>query len=170
MENERCTGHEDIDWWDHTVDTKVCETFDTFPVLKESTDKAYWWQWQAYMWLKWEEYKKHTVAKVLVNSPMRQIREKLYYCHNNLDRKYDGKSEYIEEEYEAESHELFLNMVFDQQVEVNSNWVILKLQDDEVIPYGKRVHLVTFERDDEAIAQISERVKLCRDYLTQLWY
>lgn len=170
MDNGRCTGHEDIDWGDHTIDTKVCESFDTFPIFDEEADKNYWWQWQAYMRLKWENHKKHTVAKVLVNSPKRIIEQKLYNAYNNLVKKYEDNMQYIEEEYEQEAKEIFLQHVFDKQITINSNWVLLQLTDEEVIPYEKRIHLVEVERDNEAIARIAKRVEECRLYLSNKWY
>lgn len=172
MENERCTGHEDIDdiLNKETIDTKVCETFDTFPILKEEVDKNYWRQGQAYMRLKWPEYKRHTVAKVLVNSPQWIIEQKLYYCYNNICKKYNDNMKYVDEEYEKEAKQIFLQHVFDKQITINSNGVTLQLTDEEVIPYEKRVNLQTFERDDEAIARIATRVEECRLYLSNLWY
>lgn len=172
MENERCTGHEDIDDKENftTIDTKVCATFDTFPLLKSEIDKLYWRQWQAYMWLKWEEYKKHIVAKVLVNSPARQIKNKLYQAHNRLVYKYAETPEYVDEEFEEESKQIFLQHVFDQQLEVFSNWQTLKLTDDQVVPFKERVRIFEVERDDEAIEQIKKRVEECREYLVGMWY
>lgn len=170
MENEWITGHEDIDGWDHTVDTKVCETFDTFPILKEWVDLSYWRQGQAYMRLKWEKYTKHYVAKVLVNSPAWQVKNKLWICYNNLAKKYENNPEYIDEEYEQEAHEIFLNNVFDQQLSVESNWTALKLSEHEVIPYEKRVNMQCVERDDESIDLIAKRVQECRQYLHNNWY
>lgn len=172
MQNERCTGHEDIDDKENkkTIDTKVCESFDTFPILTDDCDTAYEWQWLWYMWLKWEEYKEHIVAKVLVNSPIRQIKNKLYIAYMNLQKKYDGNEEYITEEYEQEAKEIFLNNVFDKQITVNSDWVLLQLSEDEIIPYEKRVKLFKFSRDEEKIEKIIKRVEECRLYLHQQWY
>lgn len=170
MENERCTGHEDIDAGDHTIDTKVCESFDTFPILTEDLDNMYRWQGQGYMRLKGEQYKKHIVAKVLVNSPVWQIKNKLYIAYINLQKKYDGNEEYVSQEYELEAREIFLNHVFDKQVTVNSDWASLRLSDEEVIPNDKRVKTFAFERDNNAINKIIKRVQECRAYLAQQWY
>ncbi|RTK92500.1 MAG: hypothetical protein EKK61_04275 [Rickettsiales bacterium] len=73
---------------------------------------------------------------------------------------------YIEEEYELEAKEIFLQHVFDKQITINSNGVLLQLTDEEVIPYEKRIHLVEVERDNEAIARIAKRVEECRLYLS----
>jgi hypothetical protein len=46
MDNDICTGHEDID--DNinfeTLDTKVCVSFDTFPIFKDTANDAYYRQ------------------------------------------------------------------------------------------------------------------------------
>lgn len=170
MENEWVTGHEDVDGGDHTIDTKVCETFDTFPILKEEIDNWYWRQWQAYMWLKGEKYTKHHIAKVLVNSPAWQVKNKLRMSYNNIAKKYEENPEFVDEEYEHEAREIFLNNVFDKQLTVESNGTTLTLQDDEVIPDKKRVNIQCIERDDEAIATIAKRVQECRQYLHDNWY
>jgi hypothetical protein len=171
MENERITWHEDIDWWDHIIDTKVCETFDTFPILKEDVSDSYRRQWQWYMMLKWEEYKKHSVAKVLVNSPAWQIKSKLWNIYNETQKKYEDYPDIAEMEYDSLARQLFLWHVFDQQLTIETNWwTVLRLEDHEVIPYEKRVNIQTFHRDDDAIESIKARVELCRKYLHNNWY
>lgn len=170
MDNGYCTGHEDIDWGDHTVDTKVCINFDTFPLFEQDADNAYYWQWQAYMRLKGENYKKHTIAKVLVNTPVWMLEQKLYFLYTNLCRKYNDTMEFVDIEYEERAKSIFLNNVFDQQITINSNGLLLQLSEDQMIPYEKRVHLTTIERNEADIAKIQERVEQCRDYLRKLWY
>lgn len=170
MENDRCTGHEDIDWWDHTIDTKVSNTFDSYPIFEEEADKMYYRQWQAYMRLKWEKYKKHTIAKVLVNTPKRMIEKRLYWIYDELVKKYEENMQFVDLEYAPKAKQLFMQHVFDKQLSINADWTILQLSDEEVIPYEKRVHLTVIERDDKAIDMIKKRVKECRDYLQLLWY
>lgn len=178
MENERCTWHEDIDaiewfpWrkWKWIIDTKVCESFDTFPILDKDFWDWYRWQWLWYMRLKWEEYQRHWIAKVLVNTPARQIKNELFYMYNNLLRKYEDNPEIADMEYDIEAREYFNNHVFDKQLRIESNWSILQLEDSKVIPYEKRINIQFIERDDEAINSIAERVQLCRQYLHQKGY
>lgn len=170
MENERCTGHEDIDGGDHTIDTKVCLSFDQFPLFEEEADKDYYRQGQAYMRLKWPQYKYHIIAKVLVNTPIWLIEQKLYYLYSNLCKKYRDNMDYVEEEYEEKARKIFLQNVFDKQVIIQANGVTLQLTDKEVIPYEKRVHLTVIERNEEDIAKIPEEVDKCRNYLSKLWY
>ena len=172
MENERCTGHEDIDDTENkeTRDTKVCISMDTFPILKQEVDSGYMRQWQWYMRLKWEDYKKHTVAKVLVNTPLRIIKKKLYRMYADLERQYDGNYDLIDKEYAKKSKEYFLNNVYDKQLSIESNGFSLTLSEEEVIPYEKRVHLYTFDRDDDKIQKIIKRVEQIRLYLSQNGY
>ena len=170
MDNGICTGHEDIDGGDHTIDTKVSISFDTFPIFEEDPDKAYYWQWQAYMWLKWPEYTKHTIAKVLVNTPVWLIEQKLYWLYTNLCKKYNDNMQFVDIEYEQKARKIFMQNVFDQQISINSNWSTLQLADNEVIQYTNRVHLTTIQRNEKDISRIEQRVQECRDYLSQLWY
>lgn len=170
MDNWICTGHEDIDGGDHTIDTKVSISFDTFPLFEEEPDKAYYRQWQAYMRLKGAKYKKHTIAKVLVNTPVRMLEQKLYYLYSNLCKKYNDNMEFVDIEYEEKAKQIFLQNVFDRQVTINSNWLTLQLTDDQVIPYEKRIHLTVVERNDEDIEKIPQRVQECRDRLKLMWF
>ena len=188
MDNGICTGHEDIDCWKkrigdddeddsgdfyymwETFDAKVSISFDTFPLFEEDPDKAYYWQGQAYMWLKWEQYKRHTIAKVLVNTPVWMIEQKLYRLYNNLCKKYNDNMEFVEMEYEEKAKKYFLQNVFDQQIKIEANGITLQLTDEEVIPFEKRVNLTVIERNDADIAKITPRVQLCRDRLEQNWF
>ena len=120
------------------------------------------------MRLKGENYKKHTIAKVLVNTPTRMLEQKLYFLYTNLCRKYNDNMEFVDMEYEERAKSIFLNNVFDQQITINSNGLLLQLSENEIIPYEKRVHLTTIERNDEDIARIIERVEQCRAYLKSL--
>ena len=172
MEDEHFTGHEDVDDTDlkETRDTKVCFSYDTFPLIKDIKEKAYERQWQWYMALKWPEYKKHHIAKCAVNTPAHQIQQQLFYIKQRLDRKYNGNEEYIADEYLVEARQYFLQNVFDKQVVVYADWEPLVLSDDEVIPPYDRVRVCTVDRDDEAIQSVRDRVEEIRDYIRQLWY
>ncbi len=172
MENEWATWHEDIDDTERfiTLDTKVCASIDSFPVIKEELDTIYWRQGQGYMWLKGEKYKKHIVAKVLVNTPTWQIESMLHRMHKNLEYKFKWDLKEIDEAYPELAQEHFINHVYDKQVKIEANGLTLELSDDLVLPYNKRVHLFEFDRDDQAIERIKERVAECRVYLAQQWY
>ena len=120
------------------------------------------------MRLKGENYKKHTIAKVLVNTPTWMLEQKLYSLYMNLCRKYNDNMEFVDMEYEERAKSIFLNNVFDQQITINSNGLLLQLSENEIIPYENRVHLTTIERNEEDIAKITERVEQCRAYLKSL--
>jgi len=172
LENDRCTGHEDIDDKENkkTIDTKVSASFDSFPIIKDQLEQAYYRQWQWYMRLKGEEYKKHEVVKVLVNTPARQIKSLLYNCYMQLSKKYEATPEYLEEEYKKKSKQIFLWHVFDKQLKIESNWEYLELKDEEIIPYEKRIHIFEVNRNDEDIEKIIKRVEECRVWLNQNGY
>lgn len=172
MENEWMTWHEDIDDKDNktTIDTKVCETIDTFPIIKEEVSNDYRRQGQGYMCLKGADYKRHWVAKVLVNSPAWMIKSKLRQIYNEISKKYEDMPDIIDQEYESEARQYFLANVFDQQLVVESNGQVLQLTEKEVIPYDKRANIQFFGRDDDAIESIKARVMQCRQYLHNHWY
>lgn len=175
MENERCTGHEDIDDKElfETIDTKVKINIDTFQILDRNVDKKYWRQWQGYLWLKWPEYKKHTVANVLVNTPAWILKSKLFHVQSQIQRKFEdipGWEEFADREIDKVSKNIFLSCVYDQQLTIFNNWDILQLTEDQVIPHEKRIYLQSFERDDKAIERIKKRVIECRKYLISQWY
>lgn len=75
--------------------------------------------------------------------------------------------QFVDMEYEEKAKKIFLQNVFDQQITIEANGITLRLTDEEVIPYEKRVHLTVIERNDDDIAKITPRVQLCRDRLQQ---
>lgn len=166
MENDRATGHEDIDSElavtkhevKHTIDIKTCADFNSFPILNPKQEKAYRWQGQVYMRLKWEDYKQHTVARVLVNTPIWIIRSELYNIASRCMKQYEWNEKLCDKEIDRLSRIYFKNNVYDQNVEVECNGRTLKLTDDLVIPYKDRVWTWTFYRDDKAIDELREKV------------
>lgn len=171
MENDRCTWHEDIDSansphdnkFEFTIDTKTSYTFDSYPLIEYETEKSYRRQGQWYMRLKWEKYTQHTVAKVLVNTPARILKQDLYRLYTRLQRQYEGMDEFIEREYEKKARALFKQCVYDKQIKIDWGGKILQLTDDLVIPYKERVQTHTFYRDDAAIEKIKQRVDFIND-------
>lgn len=152
------------------IDTKVCETIDTFPILNDEMNPDYYRQGQWYMWLEWDDYLEHDIIKVLVNSPGWMVKNKLQQAYNSLYNKYDWNMEYIEEEYAVEARQIFLQHVFDKQLTVMHNGTSIQLTDDEVIPYEKRVNIRTVKRDNEKIAKIPAKVMACRMHLQRNGY
>lgn len=166
LENDYMTGHLDIDDAVNkiVIDTKVCESFDTFPVLETDVDLAYWWQLQGYMAFK--GYSLGKIAKILVNSPEWQIKAKIKNSFYRLSEKYEDYPQIFQEEHEAEVRQIMLNHVFDQAISIDGKTIDVS----EVIPLNKRYKLFEVTRDDEAIARIEPRVMQCREYLKQNGY
>lgn len=175
LENEYMTWHIDThDGKQMTIDTKVCATMDSFPILREELDKAYWRQWQQYMILMseryWRDYNVHQVIKVLVNSPARLIENELWREFNSLSRKYNWDELLFQDIFENKAQKIVLNHVFDKQRRVRSNWLDISLTDEQVIPYEKRISIHEFKKDPEAEEMIIKRVMECREFLSQHWY
>lgn len=170
MQNEWITWHEDIDVQDHTIDVKVCQTFDTFPILDDEVSGSYWRQWQAYMRLKGEWYKQHFVTKVLVNTPERQLTDKLERLYFQLSKKYPNHPDILDAEYSHQARQIFLQNVFDNQLSILANGESFCLKDSEVISYEQRINAQIVYRDNKAIEKIKKRVEECRLYLHQKWY
>lgn len=121
------------------------------------------------MRLKGEDYQQHTVAKVLVNTPLWILRSELYNIGYRVAKQYEGNDEYIDKETDRLSWQYFKNNVYDKQVKVESNGTILQLTDDLVIPYEERVVSHTFYRDEKMIRELKERVEyINNEYLPSL--
>lgn len=177
MENDHATWKEDIDAenffskdYKATVDIKCAVSMDTFSLISDKVDPAYYRQWQVYMWLKWPEYKRHAVAKVLVNTPERMLKWLLIRLYKNLEYKYDWNYQEIAKEYEEQANKLFLNNVFDQQISMNAETLTLKLTDEQVIPIEHRINMQWIERNDEDIEKIIKHVWNIRWYIQQAWF
>lgn len=169
MENEWMTGHEDVDVTDQkkTIDLKTSYCFDTFPILKEDIEEDYYRQWQWYLCLKWEDYMEHEVAKVLVNTPAWQLQTLLYNLYSMLSKKYADNVQYIDEEFTKQAKTIFLQHVFDKQLQIESNWETFQLTDEEVIPRKERIKIYKIDRNNEDIEKIKKRVEECRIWLSQ---
>lgn len=127
------------------IDIKSSWDLYTFFRAKFSpVNKQYWWQLQGYMAL--TGAKSARLAYCLVNTPEQLIfdeKRKLMYRM--------GVATDENKEYQAACDEIDKNMRFDD------------------IPLEDRVHEFIIERDDEAIASIYERVKLCRNYYNEFF-
>lgn len=142
FENEWITGEPDIlpeiePDTDLIIDAKNSFSHDTFPLLETSLPtKAYWWQGQGYLAMTGR--KRYKVAYVLSNTPDHMIvSAALTHCRLN------GVEELKPEVY----YQYKKNMTYND------------------VPDELRVRAFDFYRDDEAIAQIYERVEQCRQYI-----
>ena len=138
--NDFCTGTPDIMLKDFVIDVKNSWDVSTFPYYeKELPNKEYWWQGQGYMWL--TNKKKYKVIYILSDTPPELIeREIKSYQYKN------GIAE-VSEEIVAEFYRQ--NTYSD-------------------LPNDLRYKVFEFERDEEAIKQIKEKVLLCRKYIKEL--
>ena len=166
--NDYLDGHLDVDDSvnKEILDTKVCESFDTFPLFEDDIENAYWWQLQGYMLLKGEDYKIGKIAKILVNSPEWMIKKKIKNSFYSLAERYENDSIAFMQEHESEIKSIMLNHVFDQTIKIDGK----SIDTEDVIPLEKRYKLFTVERDNDAIASIEKRVIQCRKYLESKGY
>lgn len=150
IENEFLTGipdiflGEDILKAEYVYDVKTSWDVETFfDQLDKELNPIYWWQMQGYLAL--TDCEQGEVSYCLVNTPATIMEGEKYA----LLRRFDVISEEDPRFREAEK-ELINNMTFDD------------------IPMERRRLKFVVKRDDEAIARIYNRVKLCRDYLQRL--
>lgn len=138
FENEYMTGTPDVIPipQDIVVDAKNSWDFDTFPLLDdELPEKNYWWQGQGYMELTGRS--EYRVAYTLMNTPEAIIDSEMrkYAYANGLDPDDMDYSEWYDK------------MTYDS------------------LPDILRIKIFAFKKDDKAIIQIKERVKLCREFI-----
>lgn len=135
--NEYATGTPDVKLKKECLDTKCSWDCFTFPLLdKEIPNKDYWWQGQGYMWLTNTEHYK--LCYVLTDTPYHIIeREARKWCFANS---YDELDDDILQEFE-------------QKMTYPNIQNKLKLK------------IFEFNKDEQAIQQIIERVVECRNYI-----
>lgn len=139
FENEYMTGTPDIlpPNEDVVIDAKSSWGWETFPLLEtDIPNKDYYWQLQGYMALTGRKHAR--LAYVLTDTPVHLIeREARQWCYNN------GY-----EELDMEIYETFLRKMTYAD-----------------IPDGIKIKMYDIERSEEAIANIVEAVKKCREYI-----
>lgn len=139
-ENDFMTGECDVVQPDHIIDVKNSWSWETFPLLeKEIPNMDYYWQAQVYMHL-WDK-PKYKLIYVLSDTPLHLIEKDAYWwCKNNG---YD--------ELEMSIYEKF----------------IAKMTYSD-IPNKHKIKVYKFDRNQNDIDKIIERVKLCRNYINEL--
>ena len=140
FENDFLTGTPDIIIPDFVFDVKNPWDFSTFPLLEtEIPNTDYYWQGQGYMWLTGR--KKYKLIYVLSDTPLHLIRkEAYYYC---MDNGYD--------ELDDDVYQDFVNKMTYPDV-----------------PDHLKIKIFEFERNDEDIERIKERVLVCRKIQKQI--
>lgn len=125
-----------------TLDVKSSWSWEMFPYLEESLPgDNYYWQGQGYMVLTGKPI--HQVCYVLQDTPMHLIeREARRYCWDNGYGDLSQNSDILEH--------------FVKQMTYGD------------IPDDMKIKIFSFERNDDEIKMIRERVKMCREFLKKL--
>jgi hypothetical protein len=162
LENEFMTGTCDFDHpeTDTVYDNKSSWEYNTFPMFKkEIPDEKYMMQVQGYMHLIGR--KRAAVVYTLVDCPQSESDERLDLLRSEMKPWHDDN----------ERQKRALNLIFTRK-----NWELAKRRffpnaDDckfIEIPEKDRVKPFYFDYDPAFIADVQERVKLCRKYIQTL--
>lgn len=162
LNNEYITGEPDlftgelISNAEETIDAKTSWSAHTFfRAQKAKLDDKYFWQGMGYVWL--TGAKKHTVAYCLVNGTAQAILDEKRKAAYRFGPDPDAAPEYIEKCKQIEVNHIFDLFSFKEEnpwFEFHSD-----LSDWTYdIPMDKRLFTFTFDRDEEAINMIRQRV------------
>lgn len=142
FENDFLTGTPDLlpPNTDEVIDVKSSWSWTTLPLFEDSCpNKNYWWQLQGYMAL--TSRSKARLSYILSDTPIHLIeREARRYCFDN------GYDELDSDIYDK----FYADMTYND------------------VPSSLKIKTFDFDRDDDAIQQIYERVTQCREYITEL--
>lgn len=138
-ENDYMTGTPDLVYQDIVFDTKCSYDMSTFPLFEDDIDRDYWWQLQAYMELL--NINNSGLVYVLVNTP-----------HHIVDSEIRNKT---------------FGMVDAQNIAVEAERIIAYHNYDN-IGMKYRLKRYDFQRDEQAMEAVKERVMMCRKYINEL--
>jgi hypothetical protein len=124
-------------------DCKAAFTHESMPLLNEKVSKAHWCQLQGYGHL--YGYKRLARAYVLTDMPEDMIEKKAYYA---TKAKYGP--DFLENEYQEQLEKMTRKYTYHD------------------VPLSLRVMISEFDYDPDFIEQVTERVKMIREYLTEL--
>jgi hypothetical protein len=136
LQDDHLTGTPDIIMPQLIVDMKASWDCFTFPLFDTEPDKAYWWQLQGYMAL--TGVRNARLVYVLHDAPVSLIEREAWAWVRSQQE--DELTEEIFEEFKAK-------MTYSH------------------LPLNLRVKAFSFERDDDAIQAIRDRVELCREII-----
>lgn len=156
-ENDFICGTPDL-VYDDVKDLKTNYDKDSFD--NAGLTKLYEWQIRGYCWLYGKT--QGELVYCLVNNPIHQLNNKLYYLKNAL-QDLDGTSE----EYKKEAQQLERNMIFDIEA-WKQNYPNYDFENpvlDFSISKIRRIKRFDVELLPKHIAFIKKRVKMCREYL-----
>ncbi len=151
---------------EETTDTKCSWSAHTFfRAQKEAINKMYYWQGMGYMAL--TGAKKHTVSYCLVNgtgSAIMNEKRILGYQEGMMDVSGNPTEKMIERMKQIEINHIFCLEEFTKEYpwyefanDLNE-WVY-------DIPMEERLYSITFERNEEEIQRINQKVEACREWI-----
>lgn len=160
-----------------TLDTKCSWSLITFLEAKlDNLNSDYDWQGQGYMWLTGAE--EHTVAYCLVNGTFKYLNDQIRsigWKMGILDGDVSEDADYIKKIQQLERNHIFdinafmkENPHYEAKNEVYFDGVRYSWEYD--IPRDQRIHMKVFNRDEEKIERIKERVILCREYMNKEFF
>jgi len=139
FENDFMKGTPDVIMSDTIIDVKNSWSPFTFPFFEECIDTNYYWQGQVYMELTGKE--NYQLIYVLLDTPEHLIEKEAYFYAK--DQGYDELDEKIYDQFKAK-------MTYSD------------------IPIEDRIKRFSFERNQDDIDLIIERVKECRELIETL--
>jgi hypothetical protein len=141
FENEFLTGTPDVNTNDILLDVKSSWDATTFPFFAtEIPTKDYFFQLQGYLELTGKT--EALLVYCLVNTPADMIEDEVRRAHWNA-------------------------RLMDESQELRDE--VLKRHSFDHIPDNRRVKVFKVEKDEQVIAEIKERVELCREYFNTLY-
>lgn len=185
LENEFVSGEPDlfdgpdIEKAEEIIDTKCSWSYITFLEAQEKEiNSIYEWQGQSYMWL--TGAKKHTVAYCLVNGTLKYLTDQiraLSWKHGVLDADISGDENFIKDVCQLERNVIFdiddfmkenphyapKNLVIYDSVKNKYSW-------DYDIPRSERIYKITFDRNEEMIERLKNRIIECRKYMNKTYF
>jgi len=170
LKNEFITGEADTKTFSlkgkHGFDVKTVWDLWTLPIASDKLNPDYEWQNLGYIAL--NDADSWSTCYCLVNSPADAIlseKNKVYWALGQPD---DTDDVYMRKRLEIEKNMIFDmakfkrdNPNFDLDFDIVGGW-------EFDIPANERVVEFTTVRNDEAIAALYERIKVCREYLNTL--
>jgi hypothetical protein len=139
--NDFLTGTPDVNTGDVLLDVKSSWDATTFPFFAtEIPTKDYYYQLQGYMELTGKT--EALLVYCLVNTPADMIEDEIRSAHWNA-------------------------RLIDESQELRDE--VLKRHSFDHIPDNRRVKFFKVEKDEQVIAEIKERVELCREYFNTLY-
>ena len=162
---------DDIIHANEIFDTKCSWDVFTFydAVFNTKVDKDYYWQGQGYMALSGAT--KHTIAYCLLNCTHQQLMDE----KKRLQYKF-GVTVGITDEstpefkaYEDACVQAELNMIVDPEA-FKKEYPGYDFECKYFPVIEKRIHLVTFERNDYDIERLYKRIRKCREYMNEVFF